>query len=64
MSDECTNCDKNSDVSTVVAVCAFIRSADQLGTLLAAVQDTVPFTSKCTQTRGLTAHNSGMPAGP
>ena len=30
----------NSDVSTVVAVCAFIRrSADELGTLLAAVQD-------------------------
>ena len=29
----------NSDVSTVVAVCAFNRSADQLGTLLAAVQD-------------------------
>ena len=28
----------NSDVSTVVAVCAFNRSADQLGTLLAAVQ--------------------------
>ena len=29
----------NSDVSTVVAVCAFIRSGDQLGTLLTAVQD-------------------------
>ena len=38
MSDECTNCVRQH-VSTVVAVCAFIRSADQLGTLLAAVQD-------------------------
>ena len=25
---------------------------------------TVPFTSKCTQTHGLTARNSGVPAGP
>ena len=29
----------NSDVSAVLAVCSFIRSADQLGTVLAAVQD-------------------------
>ena len=29
----------NSDVSAVVAVCAFIRSVDQLGTVLAVVQD-------------------------
>ena len=26
--------------------------------------NTVPLTSKCTQTRGLTARNSGVPAGP
>ena len=39
MSDECTNCVQLQHDSTVVAVCAFIRSADQLGTLLAAVQD-------------------------
>ena len=28
------------------------------------VRATVPLTSKCTQTRGLTARNSGVPAGP